>query len=80
MNAFIQMYDSHSAREDTVIFPAFHQLVPPDVYNALGEKFEEIEEEKFGENGFENILAQVEEIEKALGIYNLDQYTIQCKS
>lgn len=69
------MYDPHSAREDTVIFPAFHKLVPAQEFKELGERFEEIEEQKFGENGFEHIVNEVANIEKVLGIYNLAQFT-----
>lgn len=79
MSEFIQMYEPHSAREDTVIFPAFHQLTPPDTFRTLGEKFEDIEEQKFGENGFQNVLAHVVQIEKTLGIYDLSQFTLKCR-
>ncbi|ABX41830.1 hemerythrin domain-containing protein [Lachnoclostridium phytofermentans] len=79
MSEFIQMYEPHSAREDTVIFPAFHQLTPPDTFRALGEKFEDIEEQKFGENGFQNVLEHVTQIEKSLAIYDLNQFTLKCR-
>ena len=29
MQAFVRMYEPHEAREDTVISPAFRQVVPP---------------------------------------------------
>ena len=80
MMEFIQMYEPHSAREDTVVFPVFHQITPTDKFNELGNKFESIEEQKFGKNGFEKILGQVSQIEKTLGIYDLNQYTIKCKA
>jgi hemerythrin-like domain-containing protein len=79
MSEFIQMYEPHSAREDTVIFPAFHELTPPDTFRALGERFEDIEEQKFGENGFQNVLEHVAQIEKSLGIYDLSQFTLKCR-
>jgi len=31
MQAFDRMYEPHEAREDTVVFPAFRQIVPVDV-------------------------------------------------
>lgn len=76
---FVQMYEPHSAREDTVVFPAFHQLTPTDKFNEMGEKFESIEEQKFGERGFEKIVGQISQIEKALNIYELNQFTMECK-
>lgn len=75
LSSYIHMYDPHSAREDTVVFPAFHQLTTPSEFEELGERFEQIEEQKFGKNGFEHIVNEVSTIEKLLGIYNLAQYT-----
>ncbi|WP_416828205.1 hemerythrin domain-containing protein [Ectobacillus polymachus] len=75
LSLYKQMYEPHEAREDTVLFPAFREIVTKAEFLALGEKFEEIEESKFGKNGFESILKQVEQLEKALGIYELSQYT-----
>lgn len=69
------MYEPNSAREDTVVFPAFHELVTPEEFKELGERFEKIEEQKFGENGFQHIVNEVAKIEKVLGIYNLAQFT-----
>lgn len=47
----------------------------PEEFEKLGELFEEIEEQKFGEDGFQHIVNEVIEIEKALDIYNLAQFT-----
>jgi len=41
----------------------------------LGEKMEADEHTVLGEMGFEKSVAQVESIEKALGIYDLKQFT-----
>ena len=43
--------------------------------DALGEKFEEIEHEQFGDDGFEAALRRMEEIEESLGLSNLDMFT-----
>lgn len=75
LNAFIRMYQPHAAREDTVLFPAFRTLMPATAYQELGEKFEQLEHEKFGEQGFQKVLAQVGELEKRLGIFDLAQFT-----
>lgn len=69
------MYEPHSAREDTVVFPAFHELVTPEEFEKLGDLFEEIEEQKFGKEGFKHIVNEVAKIEKVLGIYDLAQFT-----
>lgn len=73
--AFTRMYRPHKAREDTVLFPAFHQLVNDSEYAALGEKFENKEEELFGKNGFETMVQKVEALEKELGINELNKFT-----
>lgn len=78
MSQYIRMYEPHSARENTVVFPAFHNLVSEETFKELGEKLEEIEDEKFGANGFQSIVQQIAQIELALGIYDLGQYTSNC--
>ncbi len=75
LEQFIRMYRPHEAREDTVLFPAFHQIVSPHEYDALGEEFEGIERKTFGGDGFDMAVAKVAELEKHLGIYDLSQFT-----
>jgi hemerythrin-like domain-containing protein len=72
---FARMYHPHAAREDTVLLPAFHEIVNAREYDALGEDFERREHELFGKDGFEGVVARVAEIEKGLGIYELSQFT-----
>ena len=69
------MYRPHEAREDTVLFPALRQIVSKSEFDALGEEFEKKEHALFGEEGFEKIVDRVASIEKALGIYELSQFT-----
>jgi hemerythrin-like domain-containing protein len=73
--AFIRMYEPHASREDTVLFPALHDIVSPSEYDALGEDFERREHKAFGEDGFEHAVSEVEAIEKTLGIEDLAQFT-----
>ena len=75
MDAFIRMYAPHEAREDTVLFPAFREIVRGQEHDALGEQFEKKEHQLFGEDGFEKMVDRVASIEKALGIYDLSQFT-----
>jgi hemerythrin-like domain-containing protein len=77
IHKFQYMYQPHAAWEDTVLFPAFKATLSPHEYDALGEDFEKIETQKFGEEGFEHVLAQVAEIEKKLGIGDPSHYTPQ---
>lgn len=75
LRQFIRMYNPHEAREDTVLFPAFRQIVSGHEYDSLGEDFEKKEHELFGEEGFEGMVDKVAGIEKKLGIYDLAQFT-----
>ena len=73
--AFIRMYRPHEAREDTVLFPALHKIVPAKRLKELGEQFEKEEDRLFGEEGFEKTVDQVAAIEKQLGIDDLAKFT-----
>ena len=75
VRAFIRMYRPHEAREDTVLFPALHGLLSARQMRELGERFEQEEDRLFGEGGFQRTVGQVAEIERQLGIYDLDQFT-----
>ena len=75
MRSFIRMYRPHEAREDTVLFPAFREIVKPKEFLALGETFEDKEHALFGKEGFEGVVAQVAKLEQTLGIYDLAQFT-----
>lgn len=75
MRQFIRMYEPHEAREDTVLFPAIRAIVSKHEFGALGEEFEKKEHQLFGEEGFEKMVDRVASIEKALGIYDLSQFT-----
>ena len=75
IQAFIRMYRPHAAREDTVLFPAFGQLVSEKEYDKLGDQFEDREHQLFGAAGFFGVVDQVAELEKALDIYDLNRVT-----
>jgi hemerythrin-like domain-containing protein len=75
LRAFVRMYRPHEAREDTILFPAFRKLVGKKEYGRLGDRFEEREHQLFGKSGFEGQVENVAAIERALGIYELDQFT-----
>ncbi len=72
---FIRMYRPHESREDTILFPAIRSLMTAKEFDEMGDRFEDKEHQLFGEHGFENIVAQVAEFEKSLGIYDLSQFT-----
>jgi hemerythrin-like domain-containing protein len=75
LRAFWRMYRPHAAREDTVLFVALRSVVSPREFQEMGDRFEDIEQEKFGKGGFEKIVGEVADLEKKLGIENLAQFT-----
>ncbi len=75
LDSFVRMYRPHAAREDTVLFPAWKQTLSAAQLDEIGDKFEDIEREQFGEDGFENAVKQIAEIEASLGLADLGQFT-----
>ncbi len=75
LGLFIRMYRPHKAREDTVLFAAFHSVVPKKEFDSLGDIFEDEEQKLFGKNGFEKVVGEVAALEKKLGIYELSGFT-----
>lgn len=75
LRGFARMYRPHAAREDTVLFPAFREVVGRGAYHELGERFEAQEHARFGEHGFEQTVAEVARLETALGIGDLASFT-----
>lgn len=75
LRQFVRMYGPHEAREDTVVFPAFHEIVRGHEYDELGDAFEKREHELFGKEGFEGMVRRVAVIERSLGIFDLSQFT-----
>jgi hemerythrin-like domain-containing protein len=76
LRGFSRMYRPHAAREDTVLFPAFRELVGQSAYRELGEQFERKEHELLGEHGFEDTVAEVTRLEQTLGIDDLGGFTV----
>jgi hemerythrin-like domain-containing protein len=75
LRSFGHMYRAHASREDTIIFPAFRQIVGGSEYEELGEQFEEREHQLLGEHGFEGAVAEVAGLEAQLGIADLAGFT-----
>ena len=75
LQEFARMYRPHAAREDTVVFPAWREIVSAKEWAAMGERFEEEEARRFGEKGFEKMVARVAGIEKQFGIADLSLFT-----
>lgn len=75
LQQFITMYRPHESRENTVLFPKVRGLMSEKEFKEMGEKFDDIEHQLFGKNGYQNMVDKVAALEKELGIYNLEQFT-----
>jgi hemerythrin-like domain-containing protein len=75
MESLVRMYRPHATREDTVVFPAWKQTLTAKQLDEMNDKFEDIEHQQFGEDGFENAVRQIADIESELGLADLSQFT-----
>ena len=69
------MYRNHAAREDTIIFPVWKQTMNGKQLDEMNHRFEDIEHEQFGEDGFENAVKQIAAIEGSLGLADISQFS-----
>ena len=72
---FERMYANHTAREDTVVFPAWKNALSESALEEMGETFEDIEKREFGQDGFADAVARIGRIEQGLGLSELAQFT-----
>jgi len=75
LESFVLMYENHAAREDTIVFPAWKETLSEHQLREMGDKFEEIERQQFGKDGYEDVVTQIGQIEQALGLADLAQFT-----
>lgn len=74
MRLFKRMYEPHAAREDTVLFPAFAQLLSEKELHKLMDTFEQ-KEKALPLGDFEKMVTEVMDIEKAFGLFDLAKFT-----
>lgn len=72
---FVEMYLPHISRENTIVFPAFFDIVSARYLDDIKEKMEDKEEKVLGKTGFRGLVGRLSEIEKEVGTYDLSQYT-----
>ena len=73
--SFVLMYQNHTAREDTIVFPAWKDALSKQQLGEMGERFEDIEHRQFGKDGYEDAVKQIGQIEQVLGLADLAQFT-----
>jgi hemerythrin-like domain-containing protein len=75
LDALVAMYGPHTAREDTVLFPAWKAALGEKAYDESGDRFEEIERRTFGHDGYEDARDRIANIEVAFGLGDLSTVT-----
>jgi hemerythrin-like domain-containing protein len=73
--SFVLMYQNHTAREDTIVFPAWKDVLSERQLHEMGDRFEDIEHRQFGKDGYEDAVKQIGQIEQVLGLADLGQFT-----
>jgi len=75
LETFVLMYQNHTAREDTIVFPAWKKNFTDKQLDEISDQFEDIEHKMFGKDGFEDAEKQIGKIEGELGFADLAQFT-----
>jgi len=79
LRSFARMYRAHASREDTILLPAFRDILTPGELDELGEQFEAKEHALFGDDGFERKVAEVAALEESLDLNDLARLTADFK-
>ena len=74
-DTFELMYANHTTREDTIIFSAWKRSLSEHELDEMGEKFEDIEKQTFGKDGFDDAVEKMDHIEQGLGLSDVAQFT-----
>ena len=75
LSAFVWMYENHSAREDTIVYPGWKDAISNAQYQDATGRFAQSEATVFGEDGFHDAAGRIATIEEAFGMADLGQFT-----
>ena len=75
-----RMYHDHATWEDTVIFHARRKSQSKSRLEELAKKFEEMELQQFGKDGFDDGIERIARVEEVLGLSELSHYTAAAPS
>jgi hemerythrin-like domain-containing protein len=70
-----RMYRPHMAWEQTIVFPAFYDIVSADYIRSIQKEMDAEEKKLLGDTGFRGLVGRLSEIEKEVGTYDLSNYT-----
>ena len=75
LDQFVAMYEPHEAWEDTVIYPALRAATPQRTLDDLADRFAQLENTQYNDDGLAVILDRVSGVEEQLGIADLATFT-----
>ncbi len=75
LHKYGRMYRAHAAYEDTVLLPALRKVADDALIQKISSQFEQMTQDRLGEEGLRGVLQQLRPIEKELGIGGLNSYT-----
>ncbi|MGE0575811.1 MAG: hemerythrin domain-containing protein [Reyranella sp.] len=75
IQAFVTLYRPHMARKETDVYPTLRHLVTGDEHQEIADEMEKTQRQAFGADGFEKVAKKVHEIEKTIGLGDLDVFT-----
>ena len=73
--AFVRMQRPHTAREATDMFQTLYEIQSEQKLEEMSDAIETKEEELLGADGVARFIAQVADLEKQLGIHDLERFT-----
>jgi hemerythrin-like domain-containing protein len=75
LDGFVHMYETHTAYEDTILFPAWKDALTNSEYDEMSSKFDDLEDEQLSDNGFQDAAEEISKIESDLGLDDISQVT-----
>jgi hemerythrin-like domain-containing protein len=74
------MFANHTAREDTIVIPAWRAALSGPRLSEIGRKIEEVRRARFGKLGFAEAVAEIGRIEQSMGFADLAEFTVPAPS
>jgi hemerythrin-like domain-containing protein len=75
LERFARMVETHAAREDTTVLPAWKASMTPQELDEMGERFEDVEHRQLGKDGFDDAVQRIAAVEGQLGLSDIARFT-----
>jgi hemerythrin-like domain-containing protein len=75
LDGFAHMYATHTAYEDTILFPAWKDALTNSEYDDMSSKFDDLEDKQLGDDGFQDAEDEISKVEAGLDLDNISKVT-----